>query len=120
MIFDRFRRKGGDSATEPQEREIAAADDEASNDADDSELEHVEVIDETPWGERAAAVIPGGSSTGSKRPSVIYGDDEMVEPLPTHYSRARGASLFLVDGDTEIEVIDCTMALGSVALSYAD
>ena len=119
MIFDRFRRKGGDSATEPRERETAAAD-ETSTDAGDSESEHVEVIDETPWGERAAAVIPGGSSTGSKRPSVIYGDDEMVEPLPTHYSRARGASLFLVDGDTEIEVIDCTMALGSVALSYAD
>jgi len=119
MIFDRFRRKGGDSATEPRERETAAAD-ETSTDAADSESEHVEVIDETPWGERAAAVIPGGSSTGSKRPSVIYGDDEMLEPLPTHYSRARGASLFLVDGDTEIEVIDCTMALGSVALSYAD
>ena len=121
MIFDRFRRKGGDSATEAQQRERADAEDETSNDDTvGSEPERIEVVDETPWSERAAAVIPGGSSTGSKRPAVIYGDDEMLDPLPTHYSRARGASLFLVDGDREIEVIDCTMALGSVALAYAD
>lgn len=121
MIFDRFRRKGGDSATEAQQRPAADADDETSDDDTvGSEPERIEVVDETPWGERAAAVIPGGSSTGSKRPAVIYGDDEMLDPLPTHYSRARGASLFLVDGEKEIEVIDCTMALGSVALGYAD
>lgn len=121
MIFDRFRRKGGDSATDAQQRPTADADDETSDDDTvGSEPERIEVVDETSWSERAAAVIPGGSSTGSKRPAVIYGDDEMLDPLPTHYSRARGASLFLVDGDREIEVIDCTMALGSVALGYAD
>ena len=121
MIFDRFRRKGEDSATEPLPQPTADADDKTSDDDTvGSEPERIEVVDETPWSERAAAVIPGGSSTGSKRPAVIYGDDEMLDPLPTHYSRARGASLFLVDGDREIEVIDCTMALGSVALAYAD
>ena len=93
MIFDRFRRKGGDSATEPRPRPPADAEDETSDDDTvGSEPERIEVVDETPWSERAAAVIPGGSSTGSKRPAVIYGDDEMLDPLPTHYSRARGAS----------------------------
>ena len=118
MIWDRFRRKGADATDverDPEPEAETAVDDEAGG-----EPERAEVVDETPWSERAAAVIPGGTSTGSKRPSVLYGDDDHAEPLPTHYSRARGASLFLVDGDTEIEVIDCTMALGSVAIGYAD
>jgi glutamate-1-semialdehyde 2,1-aminomutase len=121
MIWDKFRRKSGDAENDPRPAN-AAADDDTTGDDDmpEGEPERIEVADVTPWAERAAAVIPGGSSTGSKRPSVIYGDDEMLDPLPTHYTRARGASLFLADGENEIEVIDCTMALGSVAIGYAD
>lgn len=119
MIWDRFRRKDADATD--VEREAEAPEDDSSEEGDgDGEPERAEVVDETPWAERAVAVIPGGTSTGSKRPSVLYGDDELTEPLPTHYARARGASLFLVDGESEIEVIDCTMALGSVAIGYAD
>jgi glutamate-1-semialdehyde aminotransferase len=118
MIWDKFRRKAGES--QPPQPESGDEETSDSDVAGSGEPERVEVVDHTPWAERAAAVIPGGSSTGSKRPSVIYGDDELLEPMPTHYSRARGASLFLVDGDAEIEVIDCTMALGSVAVGYAD
>ena len=121
MIWDKFRRKGGDAAGDTRPPDPPDdADDGSDEESGGGPPERVEVVDETPWHERAATVIPGGSSTGSKRPAVIYGSDEMLDPLPTHYSRARGASLFLVDGDSEIEVIDCTMALGSVAIGYAD
>jgi glutamate-1-semialdehyde aminotransferase len=119
MIWDRFRRsRDGAPAAAPD----APADDEATPDApDEEELEGApEVAAQTPWSERAAAVIPGGSSTGSKRPAVIYGDSPLDAALPTHFVRAHGASLFLADGERELEVIDCTMALGSVAIGYAD
>ena len=120
MIWDKFRRKSGDSESEPRPPESADADDTSDDDDESSGVpERVEVADVTPWDERALAVIPGGSSTGSKRTSVIYGDGDTAE-LPTHYARARGASLFLADGESEMEVIDCTMALGSVAIGYAD
>jgi glutamate-1-semialdehyde 2,1-aminomutase len=69
-------------------------------------------------GERAADVIPGGSSTGSKRPSALYGRATHAVPeLPTHYERASGCTLLTAGG---IELVDCTMALGAVALGYAD
>jgi glutamate-1-semialdehyde aminotransferase len=67
------------------------------------------------WRGRAADVIPGGASTGSKRPSALYGDDTTFGP--THYSRASGCHVTTAGGRT---IIDCTMALGSVAIGYAD
>ncbi len=63
---------------------------------------------------RAARLIPGGASTGSKRPSALWGDD--ATDLPTHFVRAHGCRVTLADGR---ELIDLTMALGSVALGYA-
>ena len=63
---------------------------------------------------RAARLIPGGASTGSKRPAALWGDDPTG--LPTHYVRASGCRVTLADGH---ELIDLTMALGSVALGYA-
>jgi glutamate-1-semialdehyde 2,1-aminomutase len=65
--------------------------------------------------ERAVAVIPGGSSTGSKQPATLYG--AMSDLAPTHYTRAHGCVITTPTGQT---LIDCTMALGSVSLGYAD
>ncbi|HEU4565660.1 MAG TPA: aminotransferase class III-fold pyridoxal phosphate-dependent enzyme [Gemmatimonadaceae bacterium] len=64
--------------------------------------------------ERAAAVIPGGASTGSKRPDALYGEGEEG---PTHFVAAEGCMLTSVGGT---RFLDCTMALGAVALGYAD
>ena len=120
MIWDKFRRARGDENTEP----AAPAPDDVAEGTDDedgfAEGDPETIGERDPWATRAAAVIPGGSSTGSKRPEAIYGDGPLDETLPTHYARARGCSLWLVDGDSEIEVVDCTMALGSVAIGYAD
>lgn len=64
---------------------------------------------------RAARVIVGGSSTGSKRPEKIYGAGTPWGP--THFTRAAGCHIVTPDGDT---LVDCTMALGAVALGYAE
>lgn len=64
---------------------------------------------------RAAASIVGGASTGSKRPEGLYGAP--VPSGPTHYREAQGCTVVAADGRS---FIDCTMALGSVALGYAD
>lgn len=65
--------------------------------------------------DRAARVIPGGASTGSKRPDALYGPD--LPDAPTHYVSADGCTLTTVGGR---KLVDCTMALGSVALGYGD
>jgi glutamate-1-semialdehyde aminotransferase len=70
---------------------------------------------ERSWRVRAADVLPGGTSTGSKRPEALYGKHN--ESGPTHYSRASGCHLTTPG---EITLLDCTMGLGSVALGYAD
>ena len=70
---------------------------------------------ETTWFNRAEAVLPTGASTGSKRAAAIYGAP--VDDLPTHYSAAVGA---LVTDANGYEYLDCTMALGAVALGYAE
>ena len=67
------------------------------------------------WAARAAAVIPGGASTGSKRPYALYGRDD--PHAPTHFARAHGCRVTTADGR---ELTDFTSALGSVALGYAD
>jgi glutamate-1-semialdehyde aminotransferase len=64
---------------------------------------------------RAANVIPGGASTGSKRPDALYGAD--TDFGPTHFTSAHGCRLTTAAG---VELVDCTMALGAVALGYAD
>ena len=71
--------------------------------------------DENVWRPRAAAIIPGGASTGSKRPEALFGDGG--GELPTHFVRANGCRIQTAEGR---ELIDCTMALGAVALGYAD
>lgn len=70
------------------------------------------------WDERARAVILSGASTGSKRASALYGGAESRSPeLPMHYRRAWGCRLETADHRV---LVDCTMALGAVALGYAD
>jgi glutamate-1-semialdehyde aminotransferase len=68
------------------------------------------------WRARAAAVIPGGTSTGSKRPDALYGPDAGAD-APTHFVSASGCRVVTAGG---AELLDCTMALGAVALGYAD
>lgn len=67
------------------------------------------------WAARAARVIPGGSSTGSKRPAALYGD--AAAQAPTHFVRASGCRVWTADG---LALTDFTMSLGAVALGYAD
>ncbi|MFQ5550141.1 MAG: aminotransferase class III-fold pyridoxal phosphate-dependent enzyme [Gemmatimonadales bacterium] len=67
------------------------------------------------WYNRASNVLPTGASTGSKRADALYGGDPPYGP--THFKRASGCRVETADGR---ELIDCTMALGSVALGYAD
>src|SRR5256885_16420389 len=74
--------------------------------------EEAELID---WRQRAAHVLPTGATTGSKRPAALYGADDGIGP--THFSGAVGCRVFDMDGN---EYIDCTMALGSVGLGYAE
>jgi len=69
------------------------------------------------WRDRAADVIPGGSSTGSKRPDVLFGSRGNDVDLPTHYERAEGCTVIAADGR---RFLDCGMALGAVAIGYAD
>ena len=67
------------------------------------------------WAARAAELLPTGASTGSKRPEALYGTTDPAGP--THFVRAAGCRVETTDG---AELIDCTMALGSVAIGYAE
>lgn len=88
-------------------RKAERTDDEADDDHEWSEH----------WRIRGEDAIPGGSSTGSKRASALYGSEAHDSRLPTHYERANGCSLYTTEG---IRLIDCSMALGAVAIGYAD
>jgi len=67
------------------------------------------------WAARAAELLPTGASTGSKRPEALYGTTDPAGP--THFVRAAGCRVETADG---AELIDCTMALGAVAIGYAE
>ena len=92
--------------------ETEAEPEEGEYDADDSAPEDAQEIN---WRERAVGVLPTGASTGSKRAEALYGDTNAVGP--THYVSASGCRLVDPHGDT---YIDCIMALGAVALGYAE
>ena len=70
---------------------------------------------ERSWLSRAAAVLPTGASTGSKRVEVLYGAH--TDDLPSHFAAASGALITDANG---YQYLDCTMALGAVALGYAE
>ena len=56
-------------------------------------------------------MIPGETSTGSKRPAALFGD----RPGPRRMTRAAGCRVW---DDQGREYLDTTMALGAVALGY--
>jgi glutamate-1-semialdehyde 2,1-aminomutase len=59
--------------------------------------------------------VPGFTSTGSKRPELLYG--EGYDPaLPLRMTRSAGCRVWSAEGR---EYVDCIMALGAVALGYA-
>jgi glutamate-1-semialdehyde aminotransferase len=110
---------GGGKAEEPEQPEQPQLpDDDASDDGAEFEGPpegDPDVDVDQQWRGRAADVIAGGASTGSKRPTALYGEGTTFGP--THYTRASGCHLTTIGGQT---LIDCTMALGSVAIGYAD
>lgn len=59
-------------------------------------------------------LIPGFSSTGSKRPDALFGPGE-VGDLPIRMTRSAGCRVWDAAGR---EYLDCIMALGAVALGY--
>lgn len=121
MPFRRFFDRGTKDARTEQiaeksemVEEAVPVDEDASSAADVEEVEAIE-HDEADWTTRARSVLPTGASTGSKRSEALYGAADATGP--THFAQAVGCRLTDVDGN---EYLDCTMALGSVALGYAE
>ena len=108
MIFGR-RKKEPDVPVVAEEAEDA--DEAISGEPEDVPPEHGADDLESEWRERAEAVIAGGASTASKRAQALLGD----EPGPTHFTMAGGCRVMTPGG---VELLDCTMALGAVALGY--
>ncbi len=73
------------------------------------------IVAQHEWLERALAVLPTGASTGSKRSAALYGDES--SDAPTHFKTAQGCRVTTTNGNS---FVDCTMALGAVALGYAE
>src|SRR6478736_5795038 len=117
MAFSRFFGRGGDAVPPPSDATTEQARDEELDTtvgADDEEAPP-EDADQRSWRERAEALLPTGASTGSKRFAALWGDDAEDEDLPTHFVSASGCRIVAVHGK---QFLDCTMALGSVALGY--
>ena len=90
-----------------------------AEDAEDEQDQDAEALPEEAavrsWLDRAESVLPTGASTGSKRVDVLYG--AAGDDLPSHFASASGALITDVNG---YQYLDCTMALGAVALGYAE
>jgi glutamate-1-semialdehyde 2,1-aminomutase len=129
MPFRRFFDRGAkrdapvaDDTPTSDEAEESVGDDErgenedSSDDAgwagEDAAPEEASDID---WHARAIAILPTGASTGSKRAEGLYGSESTE--APTHYIQAAGCRLVDTSGNS---LVDCTMALGAVALGYAE
>ncbi len=106
MVFSRLFGKSQPPPETPEEPESAEPEPEADPESAEEAHPH--------YAERARRVLVGGASTGSKRLRALYGGG--VDG-PSHFLRAAGCHLVTSDGDT---LVDCTMALGSVALGYAE
>ncbi|MEO8334598.1 MAG: aminotransferase class III-fold pyridoxal phosphate-dependent enzyme, partial [bacterium] len=117
MALSRFFGRGRDTPPPPPEDDVPeeSPEDESSPDGDGDDNVDPEHAPERLWLDRAEAVLPTGASTGSKRAAALYG--KAVDDLPTHFAAARGATVTDVNG---LQYIDCTMALGAVALGYAE
>ncbi len=116
MVLDRlFGRKQNAPAAQPLEPEAPVVDEATNADDDHDDDASPEVAADRTWRERADVAVAGGASTGSKRHQALYGDTNA--DLPTHFVAARGAHITDVQGN---RYLDCTMALGAVALGYAE
>jgi glutamate-1-semialdehyde 2,1-aminomutase len=111
MVFKRFFSREAPAPAPPDVEEEETEQPEEEETA----AEEVDGDLDSHWRARARDVIAGGASTGSKRPDALYGPG--TEFGPTHYVRAAGCRVFTPGGR---ELIDCSMALGAVALGYAD
>src|SRR5579862_6495656 len=107
-FFDRGAKQENPPAADPDDSEVPEADDEAPAESDDGG-------DELALRDRAKAVLPTGASTGSKRLAALYGAEDADGP--SHFVQAIGCRVSDPYGNT---YIDCTMALGAVALGYAE
>ncbi|HUQ84286.1 MAG TPA: aminotransferase class III-fold pyridoxal phosphate-dependent enzyme [Gemmatimonadaceae bacterium] len=117
----RLSRLFGGKSNEPDPPEPPEPpDDDGADSPSDDDFDGIPEGDPTidhdlEWRDRAADVIPGGASTGSKRAVALYGENTVFGP--THFVRASGCHVSTPGGRT---LIDCTMALGAVAIGYAD
>jgi len=118
MALNRFFGRRKDNAADPN---AAPSADAAPGDAEDESTSipegPPEDVAERRWRDRASAALPTGASTGSKRVTALYGDLGEDGDPPTHFVSASGCRVTDVDGG---RLLDCTMALGSVALGYAE
>jgi glutamate-1-semialdehyde 2,1-aminomutase len=121
MVFRRFFDRGAKGESAQPTEQAAVSDMETTDEAavvEESEAEEPEVDaeqDDADLLTRARAVLPMGTSTGSKRVEALYGSADSTGP--THFSQAIGCRVVDIDGN---EYVDCTMALGAVALGYAE
>ncbi len=113
-FFGRRKDSAAGAADAPEPDNSPEEVDDESADVGDAPPEDVA---ERRWTDRANAVIPTGASTGSKRAATLYGESGVVQDVPTHFVSASGCRVMDVDGG---RFLDCTMALGSVALGYAE
>jgi len=117
MVFRRFFDRGAKGEGAPEQAAVSeteavgesAVTEETEAPDVDAEQDDVDLLT------RARAVLPMGTSTGSKRVEALYGSANPTGP--THFSQAVGCRVVDVDGN---EYVDCTMALGAVALGYAE
>jgi glutamate-1-semialdehyde aminotransferase len=114
MAFNRFFGRGAKEAP-PKASPEPEADSEIAESSDDEAEAVAEEQPDADFRTRALGVLPTGASTGSKRPEALYGHADAVGP--THFTEAIGCRVTDVDGN---EYLDCTMALGAVALGYAE
>ncbi|MDB4908286.1 MAG: aminotransferase class-III [Gemmatimonadetes bacterium] len=119
MVLSRLFGRGKD---EPPRENIEAVEgpnteaESAPNDDDTLPEEGLpEAMDMKRWRDRAVTLLPTGASTGSKRAESLWGHFDA--DAPTHFMRAAGCRVIATDGQ---EYIDCSMALGAVALGYAE
>src|SRR5215218_7570272 len=112
MAFKGFFGRGRDAAPLPPPDELDAV---GHPEVDDDATEAPEEAPERTWRDRADAVLPTGASTGSKRAEALYGRHDTTGP--THFVEARGCRVTDTAGD---RYLDCTMALGAVALGYGE
>ena len=110
-----FRRFFGGKEAAPKAPPEPEVDSEFAEPSSDDEPEVVSEHDDADYKTRALGVMPTGASTGSKRVEALYGSPDATGP--THFVQAVGCRVTDVDGN---EYLDCTMALGAVALGYAE